>query len=409
MDLERRLYEALKRHIENPRSPRPDLFKAPSTGTVRQTDHGPIWMVETAYDVGYLHGQVELHPEIPCDCLRILDPACRRDGFAFANAAVVDTETTGLAGGTGTYPFIIGIGRWMGEQFVVRQYILRDFFEEPAQLRAFVGDLEGTTSILTYNGKTFDIPLLRTRFRINRMEPPFESHTHLDFMHPCRRLYKRHFPSLDLMSLEERLLGFERVEDVPRHLIPRIYFDYLQHRDDNVLLPILNHNRDDIVGLYLLAQETIRRIELALANSCDDDLLLLALGHIFFRAGETRRAIEMLSFMKPQYAVSDGLVDEFLMLRSRAAKRLKDWETAVDSWKRMQKTGRFGHFPFAEMAKHQEHHLKDIKAALEMTRLALRTMEFERHFISAARYRSITESLVKRQARLMKKCGEDSH
>ena len=404
MDLERRLYEALRRHLENPLSPKPDLFKIPPTGSIKETPHGQIWMVETSYDLGYLHGRVELLQSIYSDSLEILDPCCFRDRFDFHSAAVVDTETTGLAGGTGTYPFIIGIGKWIGEQFVVRQYILRDFFEEPAQLAAFASDLDGPGSILTYNGKTFDLPLLRTRFRINRMEMPFANHVHLDFMHSCRKLYKRHFPNLNLTFLEEKLLGFERSEDVPRHLIPRIYFDYLQHRDDNVLLPILNHNRDDIVGLYLLAQETLHRVDLALANACQDDLLLLALGHIYYRSGNTQRTLDLLSNVKPQFA-SDEAINEFYLLRCRAAKKLRDWEIATSIWEQMLKIGRFGHYPHVELAKHYEHRLKDLKTALKLTNLALRTMEFERQFISDARYRSLTESLRRRQSRLLRKCG----
>jgi hypothetical protein len=404
MDLERRLYETLKRHIDNPRSSKPDLFKIPPAGSVRETPHGHIWMVETAYDPGYLHGRVELHRDISPKSLEVLDPYCFNGGFDLSNTAVVDTETTGLAGGTGTYPFIIGIGKWLDGQFVVRQYILRDFFEEPAQLAALTSDLSGLSSILTYNGKAFDIPLLRTRFRINRMDIPFTDHTHLDLLHICRRLYKRHFPNLNLIHLETALLGFERVEDVPGHLIPRIYFDYLQHRDDNVLMPILNHNREDIVGLYLLAQESFRRVELAHANSCEDDLLLLALGELYFRSGDLKRAFEILSYIKPQFASSET-TDEYMMLRSRASKKLKDWEASVSIWAYMQKTGRFGHYPHEELAKHYEHRVKDAKAALKATNLALRTMEFEREFISEAKYKSVTQSLRQRQTRLLKKCG----
>ncbi len=187
MDLEKRLYEALKLHKTNPRAPRPDLFKEPSVGILRQTEHGPIWMVETSYDIGYLHGRVELSDTIDRTALEIIDPICADQQFDFHKIAVIDTETTGLAGGTGTYPFIIGIGFWTENKFVVRQYILRDFFEEPAQLDAFTADLSSCSCILTYNGKTFDMPLLRTRYRINRISIPFNDHIHLDLVHPCRR------------------------------------------------------------------------------------------------------------------------------------------------------------------------------------------------------------------------------
>ncbi len=404
MDLEKRLYEALKQATINPRGPKPDLFKEPPTGSIRQTEQGPVWMVETIFDEGYMHGRVELSPQVSSAPLEILDPLCYQGGFCFDKAAVIDTETTGLAGGTGTYPFIIGIGFWQENRFVVRQYILRDFFEEPAQLDAFKSDLLSATSILTYNGKTFDMPLLRTRFRINRMEIPFNDHLHFDFVHPCRRLFRRHFDSLNLTSLEEKILGFEREDDVPSHIIPRIYFDYLQNRDETLLLPILNHNRNDIVSLYIIAQETFRRVELALAHTINDDRLFLSLGQIFFRSGQCDRSRELLSCIKPKFAPRE-IVDETLRLHSRVARKMKDWDDALKTWNQMLRLGRFGCYPHIELAKHYEHRLKDHKRALDYTNIALRIIEFEREFISSAAYERTLESLKTRRARLINRLG----
>ncbi len=408
MDLEKRLYEALRQAKANPKAQKPDLFKIPPEGSVRQTDYGPIWMIETLFDEGYLHGQVELRSQVPSSSLEILDPFCYRGGFGFDKAAVIDTETTGLAGGTGTYPFIIGIGFWADKQFVVRQYILRDFSEEPAQLSAFASDLAGTTSILTYNGKTFDMPLLRTRFRINRMEIPFGDHHHLDFIHPCRRLYKRHFDSLNLTNLEAKIVGFEREDDVPGHLIPRIYFDYLQNRDETILLPILNHNRNDIVSLYMLAQETLRRVELALEHSYEDDLLFLSLGRILFKTGQWQRSRELFSCIKPQFSSRD-IADESLRLHSRAASKMKDWGEALKIWNKMLRSGRFGCYPHIELAKYHEHRLKDHQKALDYTNLALRIIEFDREYVSESSFQNTLIGLKKRQRRLMEKIEKNSN
>jgi uncharacterized protein len=407
MDLEKRLYEALRQVSANPKAPRPDLFKVPPEGSVRQTDQGSIWMIETFFDEGYLHGRVELCSQMPKSPLEILDPFCYRGGFRFDKVAVIDTETTGLAGGTGTYPFIIGIGFWKEKQFVVRQYILRDFFEEPAQLSAFTSDLSGTTSILTYNGKTFDMPLLRTRFHINRMEIPFTDHIHLDFIHPCRRLFRRHFDSLNLTNLEEKVVGFDREDDVPSHLIPRIYFDYLQNRDESLLLPILNHNRNDIVSLYVLAQETFRRVELALERTYEDDLLFLSLGRILFKSGQWRRSRELVSCVRPQFAGRE-IADETLRLHSRAASKMKDWDEALKIWNKMLRSGRFGCYPHIELAKHHEHRLKDHQRALDYTNIALRIMEFEREYVSASTFQKTLAGLKKRQRRLMEKIDNSS-
>jgi hypothetical protein len=402
MDLEKRLYDALRSQIAYPKAPRPDLFRIPPTGEIRKTKLGPTWMVETVYDPGYMHGNIILEPEMAGQALRILDESLRSADFDFRKIAVIDTETTGLAGGSGTYCFIIGIAFWVGKQFVVRQYILRDFHEEPAQLSAFASDLAETTALLTYNGKTFDMPLLRTRFRINRLEIPFADRVHLDFVHPCRRLYRRHMNSLSLIALEEKILGFERADDVPAYLIPRIYFDYLQSRDDNLLLPILNHNREDIVSLYMLVQETSRRIGLALQHSCEDDVFLLSLGQIFLKAGDFLTSLDLLSCVKPQFSSRD-IADDALKLRALAAKKSRDWETAQNIWEEMLKSGRFGCYPHVELAKHHEHRLKNPRAALKHTESAMRRIEFEREIAAPTTHGNALELLLKRHRRLLVK------
>ncbi len=402
MDLEKRLYETLKHHKTNSAAPEQDLFKQPSVGYIRETDLGPVWGVETVYDEGYMHGQIELSCSIPRSAVEFFNSSGAEYDVDFSQIAVIDTETTSLAGGTGTYPFIAGIGFWSDNKFVVRQYILRDFCEEPAQLLALSDDLGNNTGLLTYNGKSFDIPLLRTRYRINRLAIPFAGYPHIDLVHPCRRIYKKHFESFNLSLLEAMIVGFERVDDVPSHLIPGIYFDYLQNRDDNLLIPILNHNRDDIVSLYLLAQETARRIDLALSGVCEDDRLLLSLGQILYRSKEYERSRTLLDSIKPQFA-PEGIADETILYKSLLTKKVKDWETAQAIWHDMIRSGKYGCYPYIELAKHLEHRQKNPKAALDLTNAALRLLEFEREFASEISYANILLSLKRRQSRLLRK------
>jgi uncharacterized protein YprB with RNaseH-like and TPR domain len=407
MDLEKRLYEALKLHKTTPRTTKPDLYKKPPIGKIRKTDLGPVWMVETVYDEGYLHGRAELSKNIPDSAIDFFGIAEYRDPVNLTRAAVIDTETTGLAGGTGTYPFIIGIGFWRKNGFVVRQYILRDFSEEPAQLFAFTQDLNKTSSLLTYNGKSFDIPLLRTRFRINRMKVPFVNSPHIDLLHPCRRIYKNHFETFNLTFLETMILGFERTDDVPSHLIPRIYFDFLQNRDDDLLIPILYHNRDDIVSLYLLAQETARRIDLALCGASNDDNMFLSLAKIRFISRDYDAAEKMLGFIKSDFAEKQ-VNDDAMMIKSITAKRVRDWDKAQSVWRQMIDCGRFGVFPHIELAKHLEHRVKEFDSALELTNSAMRLLEFERELISGSEYRNSLNELKHRQRRLLKKINKKS-
>jgi len=402
MDLEKRLYEALKLHKSVPRSPRLDLYKKPPIGSIRETDHGPVWMVETVYEECYLHGRTELSRDISESALDFFGIDDSQDYVDLTGAAVIDTETTGLAGGTGTYPFIIGIGFWSKNRFVVRQYILRDFSEEPAQLSAFTEDLNETSSLLTYNGKSFDIPLLRTRFRINRLKVPFTDYPHIDLLHPCRRIYRNHFDIFNLTYLEAMILGFERTDDVPSHLIPKIYFDFLQNRDDDLLIPILYHNRDDIISLYMLAQETARRIDLALCGASNDDNMFLSLAKIRFTSRDYDSAEKMLGFIKSDFAEKQ-VNDDAMMIKAITAKRIRDWGNAQSVWRQMIDCGRFGIFPHIELAKHLEHRAKDLDAALAATDTAIRLLEFEREFLPAPDYRKNLGELKHRRKRLVGK------
>lgn len=402
MDLEKRLYEALRAGLTNPRAPRPDLFREPPVGSVVETEYGPIWKVETIYEQGYLHGKSELSVDVPRLAVEYLDSAVNPSEFDFRKIAVIDTETTGLAGGTGTYPFIIGIGFFEKDRFVVRQYILRDFCEEPAQLDAFSRDILRTTSLLTYNGKSFDIPLLRTRFRINRLSVPFDRFPHLDLVHPCRRIYRRHFDSFRLSDLEAAIIGFERSDDIPSHLIPGIYFDYLQNRDEQLLLPILNHNRDDIVSLYLLAQVTAERIALACEGACEDDLFLLSLAHIAFGRKDHAHSRFFIDRIKAQFAPAEAAM-EASMLKAILAKKNREWDEAMAIWRKMLHAGWFGCYPHIEMAKHMEHRMRDFKSALDLTESALKLIEFEREMAAGRDIPGLDSALRRRRRRLIRK------
>lgn len=167
--------------------------------------------------------------------------------------AFLDTETTGLAGGTGTYAFLIGIGSWCEQSFRVEQYLMRDYPEERAMLLALEERLAGIQLLVTFNGKSFDVPLLQSRFVMSRMKWPLSGVTHLDLLHPARRLWKLRLSDCSLDNLEREVLGIHRQRDVGGHLIPRLYFDYTRTRRAQDIEGILNHNRQDIETLAELA------------------------------------------------------------------------------------------------------------------------------------------------------------
>ena len=153
--------------------------------------------------------------------------------------AFLDTETTGLAGGTGTYAFLVGVGSIEASGFRLRQFFMRDYGEEASLLSRLDEYLAPFDVLITYNGKAYDQPLLETRFRMVRARHPFERMEHLDLLFGARRLWKLRLESCRLVDLENRILGVERQGDLPGEMIPYIYFDFLRTQQAFRLVPIL--------------------------------------------------------------------------------------------------------------------------------------------------------------------------
>ncbi|NLP09717.1 hypothetical protein GX408_04880, partial [bacterium] len=162
--------------------------------------------------------------------------------------AWIDTETTGLAGGTGTCAFLVGVARLQQSSVLVRQFFMHDFFQERAMLTGLAEWLEDVTGLMSYNGKTFDLPLLHNRCILNRVSMDWSRFLHLDLLHTSRRLWRPFAPDSRLSSMEQAVLGFRRTSDVPGELIPSLYFDSLWTRDLVPLKPIFQHNAMDLIS-----------------------------------------------------------------------------------------------------------------------------------------------------------------
>ncbi|WP_438432883.1 ribonuclease H-like domain-containing protein [Gorillibacterium sp. sgz500922] len=164
-----------------------------------------------------------------------------------------DTETTGLGQGAGNVPFMIGLGFYREAEFVIEQLFIRNPAEELAMLVYLNGKLTEHTHLVSYNGKSFDWPLVLNRFVMNRMRPGRIPAVHLDFLHPSRSLWKHTLPSCKLGKVEEERLGFHRVEDVPGSLAPTLYFRYLAEQDPEIMRGVFVHNEWDLLSLAGLA------------------------------------------------------------------------------------------------------------------------------------------------------------
>lgn len=166
--------------------------------------------------------------------------------------AWLDTETTGLAGGTGTYVFLIGIASVEDSCMALTQYFLRDLAGEPEMLQAVGEHLSRFDALVTFNGTRFDLPLLQTRFLLCRMRPELEAGSHLDLMTMARRLWYRRLGGYSLSLLEQMVLQVERLVDVPGWMIPSLYVQYLSSGDLDVVEPVYAHNAQDILSLVAL-------------------------------------------------------------------------------------------------------------------------------------------------------------
>ncbi len=217
-------------------------------GAVIETPHGRHFETTRLWERHRRHGSLDIIDlqQLPGDLLGALSGGdcspCPPTRWAF-----LDTETTGLAGGSGTYAFLVGVGSVGPEGFRVRQFFMRDYAEEPSLMHALAEHLAEFDVLVTYNGKTYDQPLLETRYRMCRMRPPFSRLQHLDLLHGARRLWKLRLESCRLVDLETQILGVERQGDIPGEMIPFIYFEFLRTQQAFRLVPIFHHNAIDIL------------------------------------------------------------------------------------------------------------------------------------------------------------------
>jgi uncharacterized protein YprB with RNaseH-like and TPR domain len=237
------------------------LTSSPLPGERSEGADGPLRMVRTEYAEDHCHGTVPVNSALSAVAADIavlaLDSTLAE--VDLSRALYIDTETTGLAGGTGTLPFLIGMAWFEGRNLCVEQMLLEKPGLEAPMLTRLAERIAVSSVIVSFNGKSFDWPLLRTRFVLTRVASP-RLPPHLDLLHCARRVYKRRLGSVRLVHLEEQVLGFTRVDDIPGELIPETYLGFLRGNVPGAALaPIIEHNRHDLVALAAILGEISRR------------------------------------------------------------------------------------------------------------------------------------------------------
>ncbi|HEX5167093.1 MAG TPA: ribonuclease H-like domain-containing protein [Thermomicrobiales bacterium] len=317
----------------------------------------------------------------------------------------LDTETTGLSGGTGTHVFLVGVGRFTGEALHVRQFFMRHPGDEKALLSALAAEIGEIGALVTYNGRAFDVPLLETRYRMHGQS--FVSpEQHIDLLSPARAIWKHRLPSCSLGTIERIVLGVERELDAPGWMIPQLYFDYLRSQNVTMLEPVFEHNRTDIVTLARLTA-LVQMYEAGIMTPANDiDRLAVAL-HRLRRHGEDE-ALEAIRQLWRLATVPADLRLRALREVSVALKRRRRHADAVDEWMAAQRdpSRPVRLYAAEELAKYLEHGARDHAQALEVARRGADGAALARDTAALAAF----ERRLRRLERKMQAAGqEDTH
>jgi uncharacterized protein YprB with RNaseH-like and TPR domain len=364
-------------------------------GDWRESDSGRFLVVDRSYSPGYRHGSMSIADGLPPSdgCWPRLSllagnaagPCSERASTSSSqvggNLLFVDLETTGLAGGAGTYAFLVGCAWFDGGRFRVRQFFLSSFVAERALLEALVDLARAANTVVTYNGKSFDLPLVETRMTLHRMETPFAAMPHIDMLHPARRLWRKSDAASSLHSyggmpirdsgcrlsvLEQSLCGHVRDGDVAGFEIPARYFHFVRTGDARPLEAVLEHNRLDLLSLALVTARAAQLLDEG-APSTRTAREALGLGRLYERGGMFTDAWRC--FTRAIELDDDEVMTRAETLRAHAvlARRMRRFSDAAASWRRLLEVPEcppsFAREASEALAVHLEHRLRDYQTA----------------------------------------------
>ena len=361
--------EKLERLINLTNQEKAKQSEASLTPSFEPLPREPLQWLENSYSLDARYGKIKISSglEISGDILSCLSQDEAFRDLDLSTALFIDLETTGLSGGTGVIPFNIGMGYYRDDKFVVGQYFLGEMAEEERmiqELGQFFEEMD-FKSVVTYNGKSFDIPLLETRFILYRQPLLLSELPHLDFLFPARRLWSHKYESCRLFHLALNVVQTGRTEDIPSAEVPWRYFQYIQTGNYDLIEPILYHNQEDIlsllglviIGAHIFSEDP----DLCMGDAMD----FYGAGKVLENAGDTEKSVQFF-----QKALAGNLPDEVsLETRKRLSvhfKRIQDWEKAIPVWQEMTATNVVTPaqlFSFRELAMHFEHRLKNYEEA----------------------------------------------
>ena len=340
-----------------------------------QTPAGRACVRRTQFPLDHQHGDYTLEHALshPPHVLQRLErdavhhtSGSSGPGSDLSTALFLDTETTGLAGGTGTLIFLVGVGYFDGQAFTVDQYFLPDPNEEPAMLSALQERLDRQGVLITFNGRGFDVPLLETRFMLARMPVTLADHTNLDLLMPARRAWRVQLPSCSLSSLEFHVLNVRRSQqDIPGFLIPQLYLDYLRTRNPDALQRVMYHNLHDVLSMVSLVTRLCRAI-----SEPGSSGEYLSAGQHYESTGQFDAAVKAYqAALQADANPASPLSRRALSHLAYCLKRQERRGDAITYWQLLADAGDVQ--GWIELAMHYEWHAVDLERALECAHHAL--------------------------------------
>jgi uncharacterized protein YprB with RNaseH-like and TPR domain len=373
------------------------------SGEETVNDFGSFFRSVKIYPEDYEHGKMNLKLiwDVDPEIFSLVGKDGSLKSIDFNKVVFIDTETTGLAGGAGTVPFLIGIGFFTENGFQIEQFFMRDYNEERALLEAVSNRLKTCQTLVSYNGKCFDMNLLASRFTMARMTNPATDIPHLDLLFTVRRLWRRRIADCSLSNVERIILNFDRNGDIPGYMIPGIYFDYLRTGRATSMADVFRHNQWDIVTLAALAILTgkIYSDPVKHLNHAQD---LLSIGKALEGVSRLEPAVECYRETL-NLSVSKEEKEEALTSLGFTLKRLCQWERAVQVWEHMINKLSYRLIPYEELAKYYEHRTSEFKNAIDVVEKALERISYIENLPSNFSFARDREELEYRLARLERK------
>jgi uncharacterized protein len=374
-------------------------------GRMQDTDFGPVFLVEKNYQTDYYHGDILLSTQVNPQNMAAWAKTMRLNDTSLDKVLYLDTETSGLAGGTGTYAFLIGLGFRVKTGFVVQQVFMRDPSQESALLAALEEIIRPFETIVTFNGKSFDIPLLKTRLVMNNMASPFKELEHVDLLPLARRLWRNRLTSRALKDLETEILHVPRTqEEVPGWMIPDLYFEFLRSGDARPLAGIFYHNQMDILSLAALFNFCADLLHHPLHQKSTPGLDLAAVARLFEELDQIESAIEVYeeSLKKGDLPLLFYLetLQRFAMLHRKNER----WSEAEQLW--LKAADHHWLDAYIELAKFYEHHERDYPEAMRWTQAGVHILN--ELGLPYWRKKALQDELNHRLERLQKKNSTQS-